>query len=132
MKALRRIRIGLTSVAFFMAALACCIAPSRVTAWFGAEVAGGADPARIATPLGGLFLGVAAMLAVGAFTLRKGALFAAATMFGAIATVRVAAWIAHPGASLAVRALAFEAGTVCALLLLARGLPRPRTPSCAP
>lgn len=121
MKSLRRWRIGLTAITFFGIAAACWVDPRRMAAVFGIQAENGQGLASVCADLGGLFLGLGALLAHGAMTRRRGPLLAGATLLGAIACGRLVGWLCHAGVPLGARELGIEAGTALTLLLFARG-----------
>jgi len=126
MKTLRRIRIAIFASLFLAVGMAFWIAPIPTAEQFGLEAIRQQGLVSVRADLGGLFIGLGALVAFGAITRRRGALLAAATMIASVATGRLIGWVAGAGAPLAGRELALELSAMAGLLMLAR---RPRDAS---
>ncbi|HET6347793.1 MAG TPA: MBL fold metallo-hydrolase [Candidatus Krumholzibacteria bacterium] len=118
MKAVIRIIVSLFAVMFVGVGLACWMAPDKVAAQFGLEAVRAAGLTSTRADLGGMFLALGVMCALGAWTGRRSALRAAALVLAAIVAGRLVGGIAN--GAVGVRDLVIEVTAVLLLWVLAR------------
>jgi len=128
MKTLVRIRVWLATVMFLTIGLAFWVAPEQMAKQFGIEAIHGQGLVSVRADMGGLFIGLGALCAIGAWTRRHVALLGAAVVLAAVVTGRIVGWVAGQGAAIGGRELGIELGALVGLLMMYRSF---RTPAPA-
>lgn len=132
MRQLSRITVSVAAVFFAAVGVAFWIAPEAAGRVQGLRPDGGTGVATLRADLGGLFLVLGALCAIGAWTRRRSALVAAAAILGAILVGRGLGWVAGAGAPGSVPALVVEVLALTALLVRYRVTRAPRVPGGTP
>lgn len=143
MNRVTRLFAALVATLFAIVGLECWIVPDQAAHRFGLEALRAAGLVSVRADLGGLFIGLAALAAAGAWARKRAALAAAATVLGAVIVGRVVGWAAAGAPGATPVELASELLILAGLLAAARverGAARPavaaagssRSPAAAP
>jgi ribonuclease Z len=112
--------VTLATLLFAGAAMALWVAPDQAAARLGLEVAHAGGLAVVRADLGGLFMGLAILSGVAAWTRRRPWTVAAATVLGAIVFGRSIGWIVDGGAGAGLAELIVELMIIGGLIAMMR------------
>jgi ribonuclease Z len=122
MKNVNRNLVSLLALLFLALGASFWIAPMAMAERFGLAPIHGNGLVSVRADLGGLFMGMGILCAVGALKRRRGAVLAAAVVLGSVLLGRVIGWMVGAGAPIGTRELAIELGAFVALVVMARRL----------
>src|SRR5262245_38794928 len=120
MKTIGRLLVSLAALAFLAAGLEFWIVPEQAAQQFGLEAIRGQGLVNVRADLGGLFIGLALLCGIGAWTRRRAGLVAASVVLTAVVVGRIEGWAVVGGAEIGIRELAIELGALLGLALLVR------------
>jgi len=118
MKNLSRILVSLVAAMFAVAGIGFTFTPDTMANRFGFAVTGTSGLINLRADLGGLFLGLAVLCAIGAWTRRRAALNAAAVVVATVLAGRCMGWLVEGRVS--VPELAIELIALAVLILASR------------
>jgi ribonuclease Z len=127
-----RVVVTLASLLFAGLALECWVVPDEAARRLGLQAVSESGIAALRADVGGLFMGLAILCGAAAATLRRGWMFAAASVLAAVAAGRAFGWIGGGAFGADLTEFAIEAAVGAALLGLARGAARVSTPASSP
>lgn len=122
MKTINRIFVGLIALTFFAVGISFWFSPVITAQKFGLEAVRGLGIVNVSADMGGLFVGLGFLCAIGAWTLRRATLIAAALLLVAVTTGRLIGWFIDGAAQLGSLELAIELVSAASLFALARGI----------
>ncbi|MFN8548619.1 MAG: hypothetical protein U0527_11820 [Candidatus Eisenbacteria bacterium] len=125
MQLLSRVFVILASLLFLAVGLGFWVAPAQVAQPFGIEAVGELGLMNLRADLGGLFVGLALLIGVGAWTKRRSILLAAILLLSAIVVGRLIGGLGAGQTGIGARELAIELAVLAALFTLTRTLREP-------
>jgi ribonuclease Z len=120
-----RALVTIAAALFGAIGLATWVAPDLAAHRFGLEAVRAAGTLSLRADLGGLFVGLALLCAMAAWTRSRAWAVAAALVLSAVAAGRSIGWLANAGGREGLAELAVEAAAIAALVALARRRPTP-------
>src|SRR5262245_29722181 len=120
MKTISRLFVSLAAVTFFAVGLQFWFAPQQAAQQFGLAAIHSVGNINLRADLGGLFIGLGLLCAIGAWTMKRAALVSAAALLGAVLVGRIVGWVVDGQADIGARELAIELVAMAALLVLSK------------
>lgn len=122
MSHLSRIVLAISASLFSFLGIAFWAAPQEAARRFGLSASDTSGVVNLRADLGGLFLGLGVLCAVGAWTRKRGVLWSASVVLAAVLVGRALGWIAHGSAAFGAAEFAIESIALLASWSTLRGL----------
>jgi ribonuclease Z len=120
MKTISRILVTLAAMTFLAVGVSFLMTPEKAAEQFGLAALSGSGMVNVRADLGGLFIGLAMLCGVGAWTKRRAPLLAAAAVLAAVLVGRTVGWAADGRVEFGTRELGIELVAMVALVVLSR------------